>query len=111
MESVKDTVEAKQLDRAKRFLDEDTDDKKRITLSENRAAKKTKEARKKKSFKSRSDYRTDRSATFTPFQGANQIHSQQNFIRGEPYLRPRGMLNSRQEGPCYKLSIRICFLH
>ena len=36
-------------------LASDTDDEKRMTRSENRAAKKMKEARKKKSFKSRSD--------------------------------------------------------
>ena len=62
MDSAKDAVEAKPLESAKRSLDEDTDDEKRIARSENRAAKKTKDARKKKkSFKSQSDYWIDRS--------------------------------------------------
>ena len=86
-------------------LASDTDDEKRIIRSENRAAKKAKEAKKKKTNRNRFNYRPNAPSTSANFQRANQSTSQMQFSRSEPYWRPHGMLNSRQEGPCYKLSI------
>ena len=89
-------------------LASDTDDEKRIIRSENRAAKKAKEAKKKKTNRNRFNYRPNAASTSANFQRANQSTSQMQFSRSEPYWRPHGMLNSRQEGPCYKLSICFC---
>ena len=140
MESARDSMAARQLDRAKRSLDEgialvnkrmkvikmadksqyswatveeylsdelasDTDDEKRIIRYEKRTARKSKEAKRKRTYRNRSNFRPDRPSASSCFQGANQPTSQLQFNRGEPHWRPHGVSNSRQEGPCYKLSI------
>ena len=64
-----------------------------------------KRARHDRYERNRFNYRANAPSTSANFQRANQSTSQMQFSRSEPYWRPHGMLNSRQEGPCYKLSI------
>ena len=64
-----------------------------------------KRARHDRYERNRFNYRPNAPSTSANFQRANQSTSQMQFSRSEPYWRPHGMLNSRQEGPCYKLSI------
>ena len=112
---------ARQLDRAKRSLDEgialvnkrtkvikmadksqyswatveeylsnelasDTDDEKRIIRSENKASRKAKEAKRKRTYRNRSNFRPDRPSASSCFQGVNQPPWSVEFTAGRPML-------------------------